>query len=352
MEDKEKSQTVFFANLKEGIQLQRELHLLDKTENTAIHYITMEQRLVNKRFQQKRLRSDIMLARIFGNREREKELRSGSQYHLNTNCWNTNDDFSRKYITSRPKSTATKETPLIRVRSAPVSRSPDDGTVPSSPEDVRSCRNKDVIRKHPRGRHGIRPLTTVGIRNTQKATLSPRVSFAPRSAPSFSLLTDEDKGHRGAINQDDFLRQVAAKELEKMKRPKSCIPSLKNETKISSEITESPGVSPRSSHNKSPIMMTVLTDNKLSLLDRHKERIKSACFDERVKKFCQSLKPLTAQTSSTKDYYAKRLLDSNAQPRILRYRKMLSVSDDEAKRCIGNIYCESLTLKHIMIPHA
>ena len=83
--ESEKSPKVFSTNWKEDLALKRNLQVLDRDENSIVNRITVDQKILLKRFQTKLGRSKMSYARATGNMELQKRLRDRTTFVLNTN---------------------------------------------------------------------------------------------------------------------------------------------------------------------------------------------------------------------------------------------------------------------------
>ncbi|XP_071787444.1 uncharacterized protein [Asterias amurensis] len=92
----EKSQTVYSANWKLDTMLQKNLQMLDVSKHRVGHRISMDQRVVNKRFQIKLNRSKLTHARMTGNRELLRELIHRDNYTFNTSVGGQDDKYTVK----------------------------------------------------------------------------------------------------------------------------------------------------------------------------------------------------------------------------------------------------------------
>ncbi|KAK7097677.1 serine/threonine-protein kinase PRP4 homolog [Littorina saxatilis] len=99
----ERSQAVYFANLKEDMLLHKELHVLKRAENSLVHRIAIDQKIMFRRFQAKLRRSKIALARLWGDKDSERELRARDLHVMNSSCGQAQDDFDfLKKLKRRP----------------------------------------------------------------------------------------------------------------------------------------------------------------------------------------------------------------------------------------------------------
>ena len=93
----EKSQSVYSANWKLDEVLKRELQMLDTSKRRVTHRISLDQRVVQMRFQKKLYRSKVYHARMTENKEMLRDLLHHDNYNFNNyrNEDNTTPAFKR-----------------------------------------------------------------------------------------------------------------------------------------------------------------------------------------------------------------------------------------------------------------
>ncbi|XP_072037543.1 uncharacterized protein [Amphiura filiformis] len=125
----EKSQSVYSANWKLDAVLQRELQMLDVSEKRVTHRISLNQRVVNLRFQQKLHRSKIFHARMTGNKEMLRQLITHDNYNFSLSR-SDSDTLPPAYLRNLQS----------RARSAPATRSTsrEDGSGRKVPDKTKS----------------------------------------------------------------------------------------------------------------------------------------------------------------------------------------------------------------------
>lgn len=100
----ERSPVVISANLKEDMLLQKKMVVLNRSERSVVHQIRVDQKVLYKRFQAKLIRSKLAQARLMGQRDIQKELRSKNLGGLNTDiAGNSEEDYGfLKMLKQRP----------------------------------------------------------------------------------------------------------------------------------------------------------------------------------------------------------------------------------------------------------
>lgn len=88
----ERSLTVHYANYKEDIVLKKNLDILNRTEKNIVHSVQIDQKILYKRFQDKLHRSKLAYARMYGDKEKERELRAKNLRSLNINVGDSEQD--------------------------------------------------------------------------------------------------------------------------------------------------------------------------------------------------------------------------------------------------------------------
>ncbi|XP_071950963.1 uncharacterized protein [Antedon mediterranea] len=98
----EKSQAVYSANWKLDTLLGKRLSMLDTSKRRVSHSITIDQRIVNKRFQLKLHQSKVYNARMTGNRDLLRQL----THRDNFSSFNTSVDQDDKYAVNFNRNSA------------------------------------------------------------------------------------------------------------------------------------------------------------------------------------------------------------------------------------------------------
>nr|KAG5696275.1 hypothetical protein BaRGS_019977 [Batillaria attramentaria] len=110
----------------------RQLHVIKRAESALVHSITIDQKILFRRFQAKLRRSKIARARLWGDKDAERELRARDLHVMNTNCGQEQDDFEfLKKLEKRP-CILDDETPKVKVRPSTA----DGGTTEVTDKDM------------------------------------------------------------------------------------------------------------------------------------------------------------------------------------------------------------------------
>ena len=88
------------------------------------------------------------------------------------------------------------------------------------------------------------------------------------------------------------------------------------------------------------------SESDITLLDLHKYRIKCANYEKRVTVFCERIRPMTSQDGRVSDYYTSRLLEHAQSPRTPLV-VLTGPSEQEYRRCAGNIHLKNMTIKSL-----
>ncbi|XP_076467558.1 uncharacterized protein LOC143298565 [Babylonia areolata] len=89
----ERSPAVYFANLKADMLLQKQMQVLKRAERSLVHRIVIDQKILFRRFQAKLRRSKLARARLWGDKDTERQLRARDLHVMNTNCGQEEDDL-------------------------------------------------------------------------------------------------------------------------------------------------------------------------------------------------------------------------------------------------------------------
>ncbi len=154
----EKSQAVYSANWKLDAVLQRELQMLDTSEKRVTHRISLDQRVVNMRFQQKLHRSKIFHARMTGNKEMLRDLLKHDNYNFKLSR-NDPETLPPAYLRNLQS----------RARSAPPTR--EKKSSPTRDERSRPKTSSKIKPKSAKIRtFGMTPAATSLVKGTENRT--------------------------------------------------------------------------------------------------------------------------------------------------------------------------------------
>ena len=341
----EKSPSVHYANWKEDILLQKQLHVLNRSEKSIVHRIKIDQKVLFKRFQDKLLRSKLSQARLWGDKEKERELRARNLQGLNTELGGEEKDydFLRK-LSYNPCTRTGPSGPCLTVR--PKSSS-------AKPKSRKTARNQiDVIIDSvfaSDGQPEVRRRNSVSegmiIRNDQSNHRSKEVDSASLGIPPVVLLVrpSTTDGHPARNNvNSDFARVTTAtgpiKPTRKERKTKNKV-SPKNDEETLKVPSES---KPNKDRKKSSSFFE--EEERVNVVELRLKEMKSVSYESKIKAFCDTIEDFTMDGQAHADYYTTGLQKAAKET----IRKIISVPgtpEDEYGRHLGNPEVRSLTFK-------
>ncbi|XP_038054966.1 uncharacterized protein LOC119727176 [Patiria miniata] len=403
----EKSQTVFSANWKLDAMLLKNLQMLDVSKHRVGHRISMDQRVVNKRFQTKLYRSKITHARMTNNRDLLRELIHRDNYTFNTSVGGQDDQYTvtisptQKSPVDQEESTAHETLKYGKgkgVRPAATSivvvepnadgthgtaavREADTTSVPGNkrPSSSASLARKTVTRRSspvadmPHKQDSQLTLqestgpkseqtqsddqiadSQRGNKTRQRVILDDRRKLRPNTAyPSSSKATRVAQTIRpktALARQDSRLRAASSQDVQTSSSSSSLTPAA---AKRPTTATQRPtSATPRrrtpSSRQQKHTMPSIFGEDKRpTLLDINQDRLARANFPDRVKHFSTSLQGLQTDPDQTVDYYTHRLLENLRGGRGPRQFIESDAEKRDAQRSIGNLNAVNMTFGNI-----
>ncbi|XP_022099547.1 uncharacterized protein LOC110984059 [Acanthaster planci] len=406
----EKSQTVFSANWKLDAMLLKNLQMLDVSKHRVSHRISMDQRVVNKRFQTKLYRSKITHARMTNNRELLRELLHRDNYTFNTSVGGQDEKYTVKVSPTQKipgqEDSVARETlndgngKGVRPAATPVVvvESNDDGKqdtmVPRDVQDVGSDQGKDEKPSSVASltQQTVRRLSNAaGMLPKQNSPVTLQEDAVPASKETLSeeqmadtepshrtqrgLLTDDKRKPRPNTAMPDLMKTTRTG-TAKTKRPKTALArqgsglltAPSQDGKTSSSPTRQPSTSqgpttatqrptsgaprPRSHscrQQKHTMPSIFGEDKRPTLLDINRDRLARSNFPDRVRNFAGSLRGLQTDPDQTVDYYTHRLLE-NLRGASRRGPREFIESDAErrdAQRMVGNLNARNMTFGNV-----
>ncbi|WAR19018.1 hypothetical protein MAR_000856 [Mya arenaria] len=390
----ERSPSVISANLKEGMLLRKKLIVLDRSERAIVHQIKVDQKVLYKRFQARLTRSRLAHARLLGQRDVQRELRSKNLGDLNTNIVAVSEEdylFLEK-LEQRP-CTASSFSPCIEIpKTSPrrpkevnelsqkaSTKAANDNELLERPASacarISGTEVKDVnISRDDDEQLKVRPATTLGMRvdeeflkrqlhlNTGRtATEDSKQSNTNRFSESTieqnedtNTIEHESESERNGNEGDDtseerkptvqFLENVATE------RPRpNTVAHMNGQVEVDDDTAPRSPSSPNSPQNAGKQRVDFFQEGKkLDMVSLRLKQARSVDFTDEVQKFCDGLEEVQVGGSGTSvDYYSVRLQMSLDQANSKSRIQVPGTPEDENKRSIGNIFVRSLTVPNI-----
>ena len=403
--ESEKSPEVLQANWREQVILSRNLQVINRSRNTVVNRITVDQKIMNKRFQKKLQQSKTAYAKITGNKNLEISLRQKHTFVLNTNLGQgEEDDTNLQRIWTAGNNKIDRllnrgRRSVKRAFSAPAQRAHDGAPIIITLSAAELGINLNREERPPRTPGSLmatppsslpssrRPSTSglPGSVSIASATLAPRpntVAEPQRRGRSMSDITPpavspdpEMEGPRVAFADDPnglHKRNASVSNLATPAIPDNALPhgdSHDNQEDFFKTVTDymaptpSTPSKPNTRQNSRPVGvsraggggglgMSMFEDSgeaDITLLDIHRLRVRSANYTGQVKNFCQKLKELKGgQEIPVADYYTTRLIDYARSGRNMAPEwRIPGTPESETLREMGNIKMKSLTMKDL-----
>lgn len=364
--ESEKSPKVLSSNWKEEVLLDRDMRILQRSEHAIISKITMEQKIMNKRFQKKIHRAKLMAARMSGDKVLESQLRARTISGLNTDVGktpygeppNNPETQALRSVWERGKMDVEKALGREAVESLEGLRKTPRATSTSGPRSARSGsvsrRGKmlDLIemKLHQDSDEeeelacpiSLRPMTAfapkrdgaVQTEGRRPKTVTGGRSFQGQQAPP-QILEDKVNGNvttgESETQPEKFLATITTylSPHDTRMTPSAKPPQRMNSARSSSRLTLGSMFGPAS--------------NEKTLLDIQKERVRSANYESRIQEFAKRVKPLATKNIDV-DYYASKMKMNKNFP-----QEMTDTSFDRGKTPCQHTCPEvrSLTLKSV-----
>ena len=330
--DSEKTSKLFLANAKENMILANNLKNLEISERTVENRISSDQKVLYRRFQKKLQHSELTLARLRGDKEKEKQLRQ-RKHQCNTSLadedevtevlkriWRQGSAMIRRNRKEARPRRAKSACPSA----APKSKSTASRQNVSSPEEV----IEHVARRN-RPVKAVRPHTAID----QPTIVVPTTNPGGTAVKAQYIST--------GVGEDDSSVQSKSRTQRPRTAPHKLCPQSPQR--------------PASSLSAA----TVLANSdpweqaRSELLHCHRSNLEAAGYGRRIRRFCDSLEPYTHDKGRfIQDYYFRCL--SPPETEILNEEKDTdfgsgvrrnSCSDAELRRASGNPRIRSLTVK-------
>ncbi|XP_074651813.1 uncharacterized protein LOC141906422 [Tubulanus polymorphus] len=308
--DSEKSPAIYSTNWKEQVLLKRRLADIERTKMTVAQRITLDQRIMYKRFQQKRFHSELTHARVMGDKESERSLRENSAYNFNTNCGinEEEDSILQKILQRRPPSSAAAS--VHRSRSVP----------PTAEKSHR--RKSNVIATAGNNSNKVRPSTCYPS-STSKTGDYLNTSTRSQSRPDISK--QELILNAFADNADD----------RGAKTPESPVDNQDTTRSKAMSIFEDPD-----------------ERHRAILKEINRRRLQSACYDNKVRDFCQVVDKMdNKSTAAAYDYYNKRLIEETEWNPLSMNRNIPGTPETDFLKHMGNLRVKTMTMKSVHSPY-
>ncbi|KAL4229899.1 hypothetical protein ACF0H5_010290 [Mactra antiquata] len=399
----ERSPAVISANLKEDMLLQKKLVVLNRSEQSIVHQIKVDQKVMYRRFQAKLSCSKLAYARLMGQRQLQRQLREKNIGRLNTDIvGNTDEDFAFLDKLEQRPCTADSFSPRL----------PDLAKTPKKTKRKASQQNESLEKKINEslpevniGRSSSARARFVGeekenekVDKVEPVVKSNIVRRAARPATTLGTRVDEEylrnqqakeKLEAETNEQQDVEKRVEFKEPseghsehtaaeshedgnENNKNQENCDTDEKNDKPNVAflEHLDAEEVRPNTVGNfpcADPECPTPLSPSSPRQLSRRASRVsdffhaeekvdpiilrlkaaKSVDFTEEVSKFCAELEELKgARNGPNVDYYASRLAASMRESNT-PLCEVPGTPDDENTRCVGNLFVRSLTVPEL-----
>lgn len=310
--ESERSPAMVMSAWKQKQMLQKEHKMLDNQCDLVVGRITLNQRIAFKRFKHKLQCSKLAHAKIMGDKEAVKEIRASARTEvLNTNFGlDPADEEVLEKIWQASKNT--KEKLLLRdtLKSANILKS--SSTVEDKPK-------------------ADTPPARVQL---QRPKTSPQARFISTGHGAVHEKSAQDGGD--ADDDTASIRTFTSSE-ESAKKTKK----IRQQRPISA-----------------PAAGNIFSNGEEgpSLLDLHRERIKSAGYEDRVQGLCRQMETYKVNKDYLIPDYYKFCRDAEADPLTRNSARIRSAplqeSNHEFQKYIGNPHVKSLTLKPLVIDGA
>ncbi|ESO93847.1 hypothetical protein LOTGIDRAFT_153319 [Lottia gigantea] len=316
----ELSTPVLSANYHQFLYLNKQLRILERSETTYINNITIEQKIMYRRYMEKLYRSKINFARMWENKDMERNLRGQKLSYLNNGGVNMEAEATFLKLLQR------------RALSAQISkgkRSVSDSSQASSEEFEsfmdnitigQSRRSKPMTPCFDRGRRNatntrqgtVRPVTAVGVNVDKEFNVLPGVSGNGTDAKIQNFIKIVIGELENGGSSDDEKDTNSFVEVPKLKlRPKTCSGKIqRRHTTTTMDVRylmPSPPKEPRKKRRS-----IFVENSRQKKLDQQIEKLRSRDFRSEIKSLCESLEPYISQDGDHLDYYSQKVMDSIA----------------------------------------
>ncbi|KAL8581009.1 hypothetical protein ACOMHN_048043 [Nucella lapillus] len=170
----ERSPSVYFANLKADMLLQKQRQVIKRAENSLVHRIIIDQKILFRQFQAKLRRSKLARARLWGDKDAERQLRARDLHVMNTNCGQ--DQYDLEFLKKLQKRPCLVDVDDLQLEEAKILSRPSSKTAPVTDKDM-----EDLIRTvldeqdPPPTEKTLQSLSTIGRLLEEARLVSPSV---------------------------------------------------------------------------------------------------------------------------------------------------------------------------------
>jgi len=406
----ERSPAVISANLKEGMILNRKLVVLNRSERAVVHQIKVDQKVLYKRFQARITRSKLAHARLLGQRDVQRELRSKNLGDLNTNIVGASEEdylFLEKLqqrpceeSSFTPRIESPRKSVIKRQHSSEAKRDSDaenykdenvileQGRASSATPRMTSdghCKQETKERVEEQAK--IRPATSLGMHVDQEFIKHQNQLMSANLNKTQVDNVQKSDENTEAINNDSETQTTKPKtennevtgndendnKVETTAKPRPTVMFLEDIGKpqqpprpntVANVFGESDEaiiaklaednlaipVSPTSPRRASKAggVDFFKEGKKQDLISLRLAHARSFNYTDDVKKFCEDLEEIKpARKIPNMDYYSLRLQLSLEQANSKSTVNVPGTPEDENKRSVGNLFVKSLTVPDI-----
>lgn len=321
-------------------------------KKSFVHRIRIDQKVLYKRFQNKLHRSKLAEARMWGNKEQERELRAKNLHGLNSQNGDSEEDYDFLKKLEKPKPTSRKPKTRFSVQQIdtiiedtlqvmnpskrPRSRSLSDALplqVPGGKEKAPRPHKLDI----PDLALTVRPSTTDGIRvedsiSDEKTKSQLQRSLSKPEKNKKITLDPKNPKHLQVPSIDTRAKTCAPMVSRKVETPLPALQSRRQST-----------VSPDKTKRKSASFFE--PEEKVDLVELRLNEMKGLDYTDRLQEYYETLESCTNPEEEKLDYYTFRLQVAMQQLPKNRPLTVPGTPETEYKRHMGNVEVKSLTFK-------
>lgn len=308
-EGAERSLTVHYANYKEDIILKKNMDILNRTEKNIVHRVKIDQKILYKRFQEKLHRSKLAYARMYGDKEKERELRAKNLRSLNINVGDSERDYEflkKLQTTDTPKK---KKVPKVKIN------------IDAIIDDVFPNEQTPRQRSHSLSEGNSLPIPD----KTKGITVRPSSAKYGRPEERTACVAATTKN----------LLQVPAIDA----RPRTCSPIL---TGLGSRRPSSKNGNGDKTQRKSSNLFE--SEEREDLVEMRLKELKSLDFSDKIENFHDSIENYKSVQNGSTDYYNMRL---EAAPKVKVIEDIPGTPDEQYQKHYGDLGVRSLTMKRL-----
>ncbi|CAC5377826.1 unnamed protein product [Mytilus coruscus] len=320
----ERSLTVHYANYKEDIVLKKNLDILNRTEKNIVHRVQIDQKILYKRFQDKLHRSKLAYARMYGDKEKERELRAKNLRSLNINVGDSEQDYEFLKKIQPNEGAKPKKTSKVKINIDAVIEDVFDEKTPrlrsrslseGSTTPLTVATHAHVI--------ATRPSSAKYGRNDERTQCFP-----------VTAMSAVDKKN-GNVPHKNLLKVPTIDT-----RPRTCSPKLPGpRSRRNSSVATKNG-------NKSPRRSTNLFEHEehVDFVEMRLNELKTLDYTGKIGSFCESLEDYKSDNNGNTDYYTMRV---EASPKVQSMIDIPGTPDEQYQKHFGNLTVKSLTMKKL-----